>query len=157
MHLSKQEEVAGKSSSITFSIFCGPLCCHPGCLVHLVQTPTPCRVRNRKAMAEKWILARPGLKNAPTCYRAPRWPDPEFPRKIPKKYPPGPKFWTPKKIPQRYQKNTKNAHFFGILGVFFRYFRGIFGVNSGSPEFRAGGHFFGIFRGNSGSGHLGAL
>ena len=29
----------------------------------------------------------------------------------------------------------------GILGVFLRYFRGILGVNSGSPEFRAGGIF----------------
>ena len=35
---------------------------------------------------------------------------------------------------------------FGLLGVFFRYFRGILGVNSGSPEFRAGGHFSWKFR-----------
>ena len=25
------------------------------------------------------------VENAPACYRAPRWPDPEFPQKIPKK------------------------------------------------------------------------
>ena len=25
----------------------------------------------------------PRVKNAPTCYRAPRWADPEFPRKMP--------------------------------------------------------------------------
>ena len=30
----------------------------------------------------------PKVENAPTCYRAPKWPDPDFPRKIPKKYPP---------------------------------------------------------------------
>ena len=34
---------------------------------------------------------------------------------------------------------------FGILGVFFQYFRGILGYFLGSPEFRAGGYFFGIF------------
>ena len=93
------------------------------------------------------------IENAPTCYRAPKWPDPEFPRKMPKKYPPArnsglPEF-TPK-IPRKYRKNTpkmpKNTHFW--------YFFDIFGVFSwGSPE----GYFFGIFRGNSGSGHLGAL
>ena len=61
-----------------------------------------------------------------------------------------PKENTPK-IPKKYQKRT----FFGyFLGVFFR---GILGVNSGSPEFQPGGYFFGIFRGNSGSGHLGSL
>ena len=27
------------------------------------------------------------IENAPTCYRAPRWPDPEFPQKIPIKDP----------------------------------------------------------------------
>ena len=70
-----------------------------------------------------------------------------------KKIPPGPKFWNPKKIPPKYRKNTPKIRIFGIFGVFFRYFRGILGVNSGSPEFRAGGYFFGIFRGNSGSGH----
>ena len=42
------------------------------------------------------------LKNRPTCYRDPRWLDPEFStKKIPKKRPPspGPKCWTPKKTP----------------------------------------------------------
>ena len=34
---------------------------------------------------------------------------------------------------------------FGILGLFFWYFRGILAVNSGSPEFRAGRYFFGYF------------
>ena len=80
------------------------------------------------------------IENALTCYRAPKWPDPEFPRKIPKKYPPArnsglPEF-TPK-IPKKYPQNTKNEHFwyvwgiFGVFswgsrisgwGVFFRYF-----------------------------------
>ena len=93
------------------------------------------------------------VESPPTCYRAPRWPDPEFPRKILKKYPPGRNSGTPIK----YQKNTKKYQKSVFSGVFFGYFRGIFGVNSGSPEFQAGGYFFGIFRGNSGSGHLGAL
>ena len=69
----------------------------------------------------------------------------------------GPKFWTPRiyarntpKIPKKYPQNTKMR----IFSVFLGYFFGIFGV---FPEFRAGGYFFGIFRGNSGSGHLGAL
>ena len=56
------------------------------------------------------------VKNAPTCYRALRWPDLEFPRKIPKT----PKFWTPRVYPQntpkiakKYPQNTKRA----ILGI----------------------------------------
>ena len=44
------------------------------------------------------------------------------------------------KIPKKYQ----NAHFWYFFGIFW-YFRGILGLNSGSPEFRAGGYFFGIF------------
>ena len=67
------------------------------------------------------------VKNAPTCYRAPRWPHPEFPRKMPKKYPPARNSGTPRKYPQKYQKNTKNAHFWyfgGIFSVFSGYFRG---------------------------------
>ena len=71
----------------------------------------------------------PKIENAPTCYRAPKWPDPEFPRKIPKKYPPArnsglPKF-TPK-IPRKYRKNTPKYQilkcaFLGIFSVFFWY------------------------------------
>ena len=93
--------------------------------------------------------------------------DPEFPRKIPKKYPSDRNSGTPRKyrkntekIPKKYRKNTEKIpkmRIFGILGVFFRYFRGILGVNSGSPEFPAGGYFFGIFRGNSGSGPISGL
>ena len=79
------------------------------------------------------------VKNAPTCYRAPRWPDPEFPRKIPKKYPPG-RNARPRKYPQNIEKLPKTG-IFGILG----YFRGILGFNSGSPEFQAGGYLFQYF------------
>ena len=43
--------------------------------------------------------------------------------------------------PKNTEKIPKTVSF-GILGVFFRYFRGIFRVNSGSPEFQAGGYFF---------------
>ena len=49
------------------------------------------------------------------------------------------------KIPKKIPKTV----IFGILGAFFRYFRGIFRGNSGSPEFQAGGYFLGIFRGKS--------
>ena len=80
------------------------------------------------------------IENAPACYRDPRWPDPEFPRKIPKKYPPGLKFWTPgiypqntPKIPKKYPKIQKMS----VL-VFFRYFRGIF---FGFQNFGPGGIF----------------
>ena len=94
------------------------------------------------------------IENAPTCYKAPRRPDPEFPRKMPKKDPPArnaglPEF-TPK-MPRKYRKNTpnwntKNAH--------FRYFFGSLGVLSWGSR---NSYFFGIFCGNSGSDHLGAL
>ena len=73
------------------------------------------------------------------------------------KIPLRPKFWNPKKIPPKYREKIPKLGIFGIFGVFFRYFRGILGVNSGSPEFTPRGYFFGISRGNSGSGHLGAL
>ena len=75
-------------------------------------------------------LNHPSLKNAPTCYRAPRWPDPEFPRKIPKKYPPGRNSGTPRKYPQNTEKIPKMAWGSRIsdLGVFFF---GIFYGNSG--------------------------
>ena len=84
------------------------------------------------------------FENAPTCYRAPKWPDPEFPRKMPKKIPPGPKFWTPRiypqntpKIPKKYPENTENAYF-GIFSVFLGYFLGV-------PEFRPAGGIFSVF------------
>ena len=57
---------------------------------------------------------------------------------------PRPKIWNPKTIPPKYPQNTQNWHFW-YLGVFFRYFQSIWGVNSGSPEFRSGGSFFGFF------------
>ena len=67
-------------------------------------------------------------------------------------------FQEPQENTPKTKKKIPKMRIFGILGVFFfRYFRGILGSNSGSPEFRAAGYFFGIFRGNSGSGHSGAL
>ena len=98
--------------------------------------------------------------NAPACYRAPRWPDPELPQKNAEKIAPRPKFWNPEKIPQEYQKNTKNGHFwyfFGgiflvfsgylrgklwesrISGVFFRYFWWKFRVGSSRGSVAGGG------------------
>ena len=72
-------------------------------------------------------MARPGLYTKNTA-----------------KVPPGPKFWNPKKIPPKYRKIPKMC-IFGILGVFFRYFWDILRVNSGSPKFRAGSCFWGVF------------
>ena len=48
------------------------------------------------------------------------------------KIPAGPNFWNPNK------KEKQKMGMFGIFGVSFRCFRGILGVNSGSPEFRVG-------------------
>ena len=59
--------------------------------------------------------------------------------------------FTPK-IPRKYRKNTPK-----IPKMSFWYFFGIWGYFLGVPKFRPGGYFFGIFCGNSGSGHLGAL
>ena len=61
-----------------------------------------------------------------------------FHEKYRKKYPPARNSGTPRK----YRKNTTEIpkmRIFGILGVFFRYFRAIFGVNSGR------GYFFRYF------------
>ena len=69
------------------------------------------------------------IENAPTCYRAPKWPDPEFPRKIPKKYPPARNSGTPRntpKIPRKYRKNTPKIPKTRIFGIFFGILGGIF-------------------------------
>ena len=70
---------------------------------------------------------------------------------------PGPEILDSQNLPPKYPENTeKNTpkipkmRNFGIFSVFWGYFLGV-------PEFRAEGYFFGIFRGNSGSGHVGAL
>ena len=74
-----------------------------------------------------------------------------------KKVPPSLKFWTPRKHPQdnpqntrKIPPNTKSARLGYFSGIFSGYFVRIL-------EYRAGGSFFGIFRGNSGSSHLGSL
>ena len=85
------------------------------------------------------------IKDAPTCCRAPRWHHPKLPRKIPKKYLPGPKFWTPNKYPQNTEKKPKRA-FLVFWGCFFWYFRGILGVNSRISA--QGGMFFRYFSWN---------
>ena len=56
------------------------------------------------------------VENAPACYRAPGWPDPEFPRKIPKKYHSGLAEFTPK-IPRKYQKSTSKIPKFAVFGI----------------------------------------
>ena len=60
--------------------------------------------------------------NAPTCYRAPRRPNPELPRKIPNKKKAGPKFWTPgfaPKLPRKYRKNTPKIYQYTYFWYFF--------------------------------------
>ena len=83
--------------------------------------------------------ALPRVEKAPTCYRAPRWPDPEFPQKIPKKYRPlAETLWNPEKIPLNAPKLPQNTDICGISGVVVRYFGGIFS----GPEFWARGRYF---------------
>ena len=72
------------------------------------------------------------VENAPTCYRAPKWPDPEFPRKIPKKYP-RPEILDTQNLSQKYPENTEKIppkyqkcaflYFFCVLGVFSQWSR----------------------------------
>ena len=45
-------------------------------------------------------------ENAPTCYRAPKWPDPEFPRKIPKNTP-RPEILDSRNLHPKYPENTE--------------------------------------------------
>ena len=80
-----------------------------------------------------------GLENAPTCYRAPKWPDPEFPRKIPKKYP-RPEILDSQNLAPKYPENTKKYPRNTKKCAFWLFF-GIFGVFLGAPEFRPGGLF----------------
>ena len=81
----------------------------------------------------------------------PRWLQVAWPR-ISTKYrkkihpPPGRNSGTQRKYSKNTAKYPKTVTFGGILaGAFFRYFRGILGVNSGSPEFRGGGGIFQAF------------
>ena len=62
-----------------------------------------------------------GLEDSPTCYRAPGWPDPEFPQEIPK-ITPQPEILDSQnfapKIPRKYRKHTKNIPRMPVLGTF---------------------------------------
>ena len=108
-----------------------------------------------KLLVHKTLRGASWVGNAPTCYKAPKWPDPEFPRKIPK-YPPAQNSGLPEftpKIPRKYRKNTPKIpkmRICGILSVFLGYFLGV-------PEFRPGGYFFGIFPWKFRVGPFGAL
>ena len=80
------------------------------------------------------------VENAPACYRAPGWPDPEFSRKSTEKYPLARNSGLPEfapKIPKKYPQNTPN-HRFGIFSVFLGYFLGV-------PKCRPAAYFFGFF------------
>ena len=49
-------------------------------------------------------------------------------------------------IPSQYRQKSSRWAFWVFWGCFFsRYFRGILGVNSGSPDFRAKGYFSAFF------------
>ena len=89
--------------------------------------------------AKSRVPREPCFENAPRPATEPRdCPTRNFQEKMPKKIPLGPKFWNPKKKPQKYPQNTKNAHFL----VFSRYFGGIF---LGFQNFGPRVFFFGIF------------
>ena len=79
---------------------------------------------------------------------APRWPDLEFPRTIPKKKTPRTEILEPQENAPKIPKNMPKIPVLVFWECFFRCFRGILGVNSGSqsgsPEFRAV-FFLGIF------------
>ena len=81
------------------------------------------------------------VNNAPTCYRAPRWPDHGISAKNAQKIPPGRNSGNPRKCSENTPKIPKMG-IFGILGVFFGDFWGILGVNSGSQNFGPGGIFW---------------
>ena len=118
-----------------------------------LSSPQPPSTLSRRhaAVAVQIAVRKSVVLRTPRPATEPRdGPTRNFHEKYQRKYPPRPKFWNPKKIPPKYRENTKNNHFWCFQRIFLRYFQGILGVNSGSPEFRAGGYFFGIFRGNSG-------
>ena len=83
------------------------------------------------SLRDKWEpqqskVRGPRLKNAPTCYRAPRWPNP-------KKYPQARNSGTPK-IPKKYPKQAFLV-FWGVLFCIFGVFFGeILGVQNFGPE-----------------------
>ena len=84
------------------------------------------------------------LKNAPTCHRAPRWPDPEFPRKIPKKYPRAEILEPQENTAKIPTKNTENTHFRYFLGI-FSVFSGYFGGKFWESRISGRGVFFRYF------------
>ena len=95
------------------------------------------------ARKESGTTTMSGIKNAPACYRAPRCPDPEFPPKIPKNYPPPAEILEPQKKPKNTEKIPKTGIFGYFFGIFL-VFSGHLGVNSASLEFHPAGYFFGI-------------
>ena len=72
-----------------------------------------------------FLCQRISIENGPTCYRAPKWPDPEFPQKIPKNTPQA-EIMEPHRNTRKYRKNTKSGHFW-YLGGIFSVFSGSFG------------------------------
>ena len=70
---------------------------------------------------------------------------------------PRPEILDSQNLPRKYRKNTPKTPKMTVLGIFFSIFLVFWGYFLGVPKFRPGGYFFGIFCGNSGSGHLGAL
>ena len=60
------------------------------------------------------------------------------------KIPLGQKFWSPKKIPQKYRKNTKSGHFWYFGGIFSA-FSGYFGGKCWESRISGWGGIFSVF------------
>ena len=151
MHNSSSKDTSARSDKE------GPLCFHP---LRALLGQRPHSLAAFRLFVPNFApnfapkFAEPRVENAPTCYRAPRWPDLELPRKIQKKYP-HPEILDSQNLHPKYAENTKkktenpkNTH--------FGYVFDILGECIGVPEFRPG-VFLRYFSSNSGSGHLGAL
>ena len=93
--------------------------------------------------------------NASTCCTAPRWPDPEFPRKIPKNTLRAKILEPQENTPEIPKKNTQNGRFRYVGSIFLGIFGAVWGECLGVENFRLWG-YFGFFFGTSGSGDLSA-
>ena len=116
-----------------------------------------CSNYTARHLGQGHLLAQHGLMKLrmPPPARDPRWPEPEFPAKMPEKYPLARNSGTPRKSPKIPETCPQRP--FLVFRGYFSGISGSFGGISGDPECRVGGYLFGIFRGNSGSDHVGSL
>ena len=99
-------------------------------------------------LSRRAVECRSRIKNPPTCYKAPKWPDREFPRKIPKT---SLKLWNPKKTPRKHPENTpkipkkyQKCAFF-VFGEYFLLFSGYFRGRFWESRISGRGVFFWYF------------